>query len=419
MSFERAARIADAVLLEGYVLYPYRASSTKNQYRWTFGVLVPQHWSEAHVGEPWWLETQLLVCGTRPKLRARLRFLALVERRVRTVSAGRLQVVERLEVDDRVFLPWEEGEVCEVDFEIEDGLEMPFTIDAEERIEIVRDAGGLTRGHVVRRREALSGAVHARLERIEHPEGEEPLWRLSLCVLNLTPWTDERASRAAVMRAAFASTHLLAVAEGARFVSLLDPPPHAAAAAAACTSVGCWPVLAGAEGADDVVLAAPIVLYDHPQIAPESTGDFFDATEIDELLALRTRALTPEEKELARATDPRAAAIVDRAESMTGAELARLHGAVRDPAGRPLLRLRPGSRVRLRLDRGTRRTDVQDLLYSGRSATVRAVKVDVDGREYLAVTIDDDPAAELHRAKGRFHYYRLDEVEPLDDSEAP
>jgi hypothetical protein len=72
----------------------------------------------------------------------------------------------------------------------------------------------------------------------------------------------------------------------------------------------------------------------------------------------------------------------------------------------------PGMRVRLRAS-DRRRTDVQDILFAGRSATIEAIRHDVDGRQYLAVTIDDDPAVEMHRAKGRFHYYYPDEVEPL------
>ena len=40
-AFRAATQVADAVLFEGYVLYPYRASARKNQLRWQFGVLGP------------------------------------------------------------------------------------------------------------------------------------------------------------------------------------------------------------------------------------------------------------------------------------------------------------------------------------------------------------------------------------------
>ena len=170
------------------------------------------------------------------------------------------------------------------------------------------------------------------------------------------------------------------------------------------------------------MLCSPIILYDHPQIAPESPGDFFDACEIDALLALRTKTLTPVEKTLARATDGRAAQLLDRVDALSNAEMAALHGTMRDR--RPVPKkareagdYTPGQRVRLRLRRneGPRKTDAQDLLYEGRSATIDSIREDVDGREYLLVTIDDDPAAEMHRWKGRFHYYYPDEVEPWPD----
>src|SRR5262249_3669865 len=135
--------------------------------------------------------------------------------------------------------------------------------------------------------------------------------------------------------------------------------------------------------------------------------------EIDELLALRTKTLTPEEKALARATDPRTAALVDGVECLSDEALARLHGTIRER--RPAPRFACGQRVRLRPRAGGSRyrTDAQDLLYEGRCATIEAILVDVEGKEYLAVTIDDDPAAELNRWYGRFHHYYPSEVEPL------
>ena len=163
------------------------------------------------------------------------------------------------------------------------------------------------------------------------------------------------------------------------------------------------------------MLCAPFALQDHAQVAPESVGDLCDATEIDELLVLRTRTLGDDEKRQARATDPRAAQIVARADALEAEALARMHGATRDLCdGEMVPRARPlgvGSKVRLLPAK--RRTDAQDILYAGHVATVADVREDVDGTMFLAVTIDDDPAADLHDWYGRYHYYRLDEVEPL------
>ena len=77
------------------------------------------------------------------------------------------------------------------------------------------------------------------------------------------------------------------------------------------------------------MLSSPIILYDHPEVAPESPGDLYDATEIDEILALRVLTLTEDEKAEARGTDPRAAAIIDRCDHMAAAQWERLHGTMR------------------------------------------------------------------------------------------
>ena len=77
------------------------------------------------------------------------------------------------------------------------------------------------------------------------------------------------------------------------------------------------------------MLSSPVILYDHPRIAAESTGDLFDSTEIDEILTLRTLALTDEEKREARATDPRAADLLDRLDGLPPEMLERMHGAIR------------------------------------------------------------------------------------------
>lgn len=142
---------------------------------------------------------------------------------------------------------------------------------------------------------------------------------------------------------------------------------------------------------------------------------------IDEILTLRTMTLTDEEKREARGTDERAAAIIDRSDTMPPEILSRLHGTMRslrqatekteektekvpwwDPGADASVSpdtdrveingasVGKGSRVRLRPER---RADAQDMFLTGRTATVEAVVFDVEDRSYLAVTLADDPAA--------------------------
>lgn len=421
MSFERASAIADAVLLEGYALYPYRASALKNRYRWSFGVLAPRAWSEARGTDPWWLEAQVLVEEERPAtLDLRLRLLQLERRQVLEHTAGGERPVASLEVNGELHVPWDEGLTREIDLRLdlerarEGTLELPFAIPANQRTQLLCDASKGIVGSVVREQWALWGVVHVRCEPLA---AAQPLSRVIVRVENLTPAHDLDAPREDALRGALLSTHLLLASSGAPFVSLHDPPAWAREHAQACRNVGTHPVLAGDEGERQLLLSAPIILYDHPRIAPESPGDFFDATEIDALLTLRTQALSDDEKREVQATDPRTAAILARADTIPLERMEGLYGAVREleriEGGEPRPSLAPFVGMRVRPLPSTRRTDAQDALFVGRAATVEKVEHDVDGRVFLALTFDDDPAAEVNRARGRFHYYTLDEVEPL------
>ena len=400
MSFERVQAIADAVLYEGYVLYPYRASSGKNQVRWQFGVLAPPAFCESHPDEHPWLETQVLVARGE-RLVGRVRFLQLQRRHVPGQH------------------PWDEGVEGTVDFDV--------ALPVERRIPFSWPGGRDDDGEMVRERLLLSGEVLLGSEQV----GD--LLRVRVRVENTTAWRGADATRHEALPAALVGVHtMLHLPEGA-FVSLLEPPESAREAAEGCRSVRTYPVLAGAPGEVDMVLSSPIILYDHPRVAPESPGDLHDGTEIDEILSLRTLTLTDEEKQEARATDPRAARVIDRVEALGTEGLVPLHGTIRerepvpwfdperpDPASPESdvvvihgVAVRRGSRVRLEPGRGERRTDAQDLFVAGRTARVQAVLHDVDGGCHLGVTVEDDPAADLLDSEGRYLYFDPAEVVPL------
>lgn len=396
MTFEHARAIADAILYEGYVLYPYRASSKKNQWRWQFGLLAPRTWSEAGGCEPWLMQTECLLEA------------ASADEPVRVHGSVRaLRVQRRVATDSEASTAaWDEGVEVELPFDVS------FTATGnanEPRVLNVALAGAHTEsdGYV---RDLLPLDVRITLA-VEAVAPERGVMRLHVRVENQTTLEDARASRDAVLPLALAGVHVLLATEGAQLVSSIDPPPSLAEASRACVNKGSFPVLAGPGGSRDVVLASPIILYDHPAIAPESPGDLCDGTEIDEILTLRTSTLTDEEKREARLTDARAAAIVDRIDAMPSHVLQKMHGARRDPSPRPCIT--KGARVRLR---PRRRADAQDMFLVGRIATVEQVKEDVDGRSHIAVTVDDDPASDIHRWYGRFLYFAPDEVELVEAS---
>jgi hypothetical protein len=396
MGLESAVRVADAVLFEGYVLYPYRASAIKNRLRWQFGVLAPPAPSPPSYAEPSFAQTECLAepRGGEPMLRVRARFLQL-----------------QMCADTP---PWDEGVARTVDARTPLA---PGTVEVPFRL-----AGGGGRC----RRWPLSGTLRIVIEPLPGPYG---LLRVQLRIENRTPWM-RATSREEMLRRSLVAAHALLGVEGGVFLSMSDPPEWAKGAAAGCINLHTWPCLID----DTTVLSAPIILDDHPEIAPESPLGLCDATEIDELLVLRTMALTDQEKHDARATGDRAAEIIDYAETIPPEVFERLHGTVRvsrppraGPNPRPDTdsgdavlppaeavtvtggRAEPGTKVRLRP--GRRRADVHDMFLTGRLATVAAVLTDIDGAAYLAVTVDDDPAAALKNEVGRYLYFAPDEVE--------
>jgi hypothetical protein len=459
MTLDLARTVADAVLYEGYLLYPYRATSQKNQARWQFGVLGPPSAAEAGLGEESTMSVECLlsrVAGTarrdhlsRPTVTVYLRFLQLQHRGLECLDPAdpnRYVPTSELQLEDDLLLSWDEAVDHELSWpaysldELADGVRQTVTIPGAEEVEPLAAANGRTVGRVVRRRWPLSAVLTA-----EATEADGYL-RLSVTVENAAPAAPR--TRDDAVRRSLLGAHLLLEASGTGFVSLLEPPDTAAAsAAAACRQHRCWPVMAGPPGTDTVVLASPIILYDHPEVAPESAGALFDSTEIDEILTLRVMTMTEAEKAEARATDPRAREIIDRCDEMTPEMLQQLRGILReprpasdtspdqawlktggvpwwDPAADESVRpevdavvikgvsVRKGSRVRLHPGR---RADAHDLFFADRDARVTAVLSDVDGDVHVGVVLLDDPAADLHDWYGRYLYFAPDELEPLTD----
>src|SRR6266536_934234 len=403
---DHARKVADAILYEGYLLYPYHRSSQKNQLRFQFGVLMPPAYGAIDACEPSASQTEcLLECPDDAEVRILLRFLQLQRRTVYGVSpdTGELHKIDTLYVDGSEFTEWyeaaerEQHATATMAALLGEDKNIEFHIGAGESAEELTDSLGRKAGRLVRRWSAIDGVITIHAER--------------------------------------------------------------------------------ADGTD-LLLSSPVILYDHPEIAAESACDLFDATEIDEILTLRTLALTDSEKRQARATDPLAAELIDRLDGLPPEMLERMHGAIRYlrpaggpaarqpaggpgssrhaadqvptlttpptlPAGEPSaeitgrppvpwwdpgadssvspetdhvivtgVRIARGSRVLMRP--GARRADAQDLFLAGREATVQAVLYDVDGQVHLAVSPDDDPAAELQRNHGRFLYFSPDEVEPIE-----
>jgi hypothetical protein len=326
---DRVRRIADAVLYEGYVLWPYRRSALKNQRRWTFGGVHPERHAAAHPDDRCVMQTQCLArAEPGAHLEVRVRFLHVVERRVGRLTETGRELVDELTVDGERYVAWEEAterEVLVPPLEIggESREQVEFRVPAAEEFEMLHAADGEPAGILSRGWSALAGRVEAASD----PCGSD-IFRLTVRISNVSPF--DAAHRERALRATFCSTHTILQIEGGELVSMTDPPDELREHAERCENVGTWPVLAGEPGDAHTVLSSPIILPDHPEIAPESPGDLFDGGEIDQLLTLSILSMTDEERQQMREADARTREILERTESLSREQLMRLHGTFRE-----------------------------------------------------------------------------------------
>jgi hypothetical protein len=366
-------RLLDTLLYEGYALYPYTPGATKNATPTPFGIVYPPVYA---AGGPHTFDRARMQLVLEPgeTVSGTVAFLQ--------PSGERHQGVER-----RI----EVGPIG-----LDDVVTVPFAFDA-------------VRGRV----------------RLATKPLEDGLVRVAVCVHNTTE-VAEGLDRAGALRRSLLSTHLVATSPGGRFASPVAPGPAAAPAVAQCDHVNIFPVLA--TESDDTVLGATIVLPDHPQIAPESHGELFDATEIEEALLLHVLALSDAERAAIAEQDPKVREMLARAEAAGPEEIARVRGRVTvgdlppahrpgpaDVAGEPQivvdgLTYRRGAKVRLRPGFGRA---PQDSVWDGRVATIERIYRDYEDGYHVAVTVDDDPGQELMRDIGRYLYFKPGEVEVL------
>jgi hypothetical protein len=437
MNFEPVTRIARALLYEGYLLYPYRPSSVKNRQRWTFGCLLPPAYPQPlSSAEGASMQTEcLLLGGPRTRVEVQARFLHRIRRTVGEWTANRrraagYRLVDSLQIDDRLVHTWEEAVErtiptggLDLDDLIGQTHRCGFAFPSAHQVEpLVHSTGGEV-GVLVRTQQAIEGVVEVSAEQLG-----EGAFKLRVRLRNLTTLANGVClGREEALAWSLLSCHtILGVGEG-KFLSLLDPPEAFREQAASCRNAGTWPVLVGQPGQCETMLSAPIILYDYPKVAPESPGDLFDGTEIDELLTLRIRTLTPGEKREMAALDAHACDLLQRSEHLKHEQLLGLHGTWRGEDAIPTLgspdsppararvgatEIEPGMRVRLR-PRGN--ADVFDLALAGKMAVVVSIEEDFENHVYLTVALDEDPGQDLGVAgkPGHRFYFRPEEVEPL------
>lgn len=452
MKLDSVRAIANAVLYEGYILYPYRPSSIKNRQRWTFGGVFPKAFDRQ--GDASRMETQVLLRGgEQAAFNVHFRFLQVMTREVGQLATPAQELpdegepaltrVPSLHVDDRDLLAWEEAIEREIALgplrpaDVQGAASVtPFCFKGAREFEPVRDRSGRIVAALIRTSQTIQGVVEAKAQKLS-PD----VWKLTIGIENVTPLAGAvREERAAAQLRAFASTHAILTVEDGAFISLLDPPDDLREAAGACRNVGAFPVLVGGQD-NNAMLASPIILYDHPAIAPESPGDLFDGTEIDEILTLRILAMTDAEKREMASVDSRARALLERTHALTAEDMARLHGVMRDhpsqasqieppPTSRDQEKPRlvsllesgrslcVGARVRLRPKSGG---DIMDIALKDKIAVVEAIERDFEDRIHVAVTLIDDPGRDLGAAgfPGHRFFFSQEEIEPIAVGDGP
>ena len=367
--------LVKTLLYEGYALYPYTPGATKNATPTPFGIVYPPVYA---AGSPTTFDRirmqGVVEAGEDAALAVEVRFLE--------AAGERHEGVER-----RVALP------ATPLTQLADDVTTEFAFDR------------------VRGRISMSAQAFA-----------DGIVRVSASLHNTTA-VPEGLSRSEALRSSFLSTHVIAQVAGGRFMSPIAPPEHAAMAVMTSACVNTYPVLATPE--DDVLLGAAIILPDHPQIAPESRGDLFDGTEIEEALLLHLLVLSDDERDEIALQDPAVKEMLRRAIATTPEEFAKLRGRVTISDPEPEqevrgedsvvvdgVRFRRGDHVRLRPDAGRK---AQDHLLTGRAATIERIYLDYADSVHLCVTVDDDPGQDIMRDIGRYLYFKPEEVEAAHD----
>ncbi len=331
-------KVVAAVLYEGYILYPYRPS-VKNQQRWTFGGIYPRAFSEAQRGaDAWSTQTQCIIRGDdQTSLKIKGRFLHLTDRSVERVHEGAagsvsFEPVDSLEAGGKTYQKWQEAVQRDITLDpltlgnLRAGVRYyPASFPASRKDQELTGEDGRILGRLVREQREVNASIEYFAERVN-----STCFRVTIGIVNQTPIAPEAVSNRdeALMRSLVSTHTILSVEQGA-FISLTDPPEDVREHVERCQNIGCWPVLVGDSGETDTMLSSPIILYDYPQVAPESPGDLFDSMEIDEILTLRIMTLTDGEKQQAAAVDDRVRSMLSRTDALAREQLMGLHGKLR------------------------------------------------------------------------------------------
>ena len=382
--------MVETLLYEGYALYPYTPGATKNSTPTPFGIVYPPAYAEGNRATFDHLRVECVIeAPDDAELTGTVRFLQQAGDRhqgaARKIELGPVKLGELVSADP---------------------IAEEFMHEGEQEIQ---------------------GVAHFRAEHLG-----DGLARVRICVHNKTE-SEADVDRGEALRSSLISTHVVVETSSGRFISPLERDGAAGQAVADSKSVNSFPVLASED--DRAIMGAAIVLPDHPKMAPESLGNLFDNTEIEEALILHVKALSDGERAEIEKQDPAVRDMIARADEVTDEDLMRLHGLMKptdilngmeDPGPPPepghpnpgestmeVARgtIRKGGKVILHPGENSR--DPFDGMLTGRVATIERIYYDMDNQVHVGVTVDGDASQDLYRETGRYIFFKGDEVEPL------
>jgi hypothetical protein len=303
-----------------------------------FGAVYPQAWQQHHPDVHAATQTQCIIQGTDDaEVEITVRFLHLRGKRLVKINPEKFgrdqfQPTDTIKAGDKTYYSGWEAEERKINVGrhkikdlIDGSIENSIHFEEEQMSDILFKNEKVA-GNMIIRQSAINGNVRVSAKPVGiHEEG----YQITIKIANTTPVDNpKQCSRDEIYFRSFLSANTILQAEKGKFISKTDPPQAWQEVNEACKNVNTWPVLIDKD--DKTMLSSPIVLYDYPEIAPESRGDMFDSTEIEEMLMLQVAALTDEEKKEVEQTDGKMKAMLERVRNTTPEELLKLHGGFKD-----------------------------------------------------------------------------------------
>ncbi|MEP6950700.1 MAG: hypothetical protein ABI863_15550 [Ginsengibacter sp.] len=331
--------ITRTLLYEGYALYPYHRSAIKNQKPIPFGVVFPQRYNiyNAHAHSK--MQTQCIVTGSDDlTINISMRFLHLKKTELFEKVPAHEAVednfipVYNLNISDKFYQAgWQTAErkINTGDLQISQLIKnkkvIPVEFDEMYDSKYFYDKSGKAAKQI----NSISGIKGSVIIEAAPAGNMQNTFRLTVTVINTTPVENaEQVTRDEVLSQSFLSTHTVLQTRNAVFISHQNPGEKWEETISGCENINTWPILI--DESNTTLLSSPIILYDYPRINPQSLGDLFDSTEIEEALLLHVAVLSDEEKQQIARGDEKLQAMLTRVSQVTPKEMINFHSGLKN-----------------------------------------------------------------------------------------